>query len=184
MIPEVRTARLVLRGWTDADRDPYAALNADPRVREFLGPPMTPEESSSQIDRIVEHWDEHGYGLWCVELDGTCIGFTGLSTPDFMDGVEVGWRIAAEHWGRGYATEAARAALSFGFGHAGLDEIVSFTAAQNLRSRRVMEKLGMTRDVHGDFDHPRAGAELRRHVLYRLTYDAWFEDDARESWRR
>lgn len=184
MIPEVRTARLLLRGWTDADRAPYAALNADPRVREFLGPLLTPEEASAQLDRIVAHWEAHGFGLWCVDLDGTCIGFTGLSSPGFMAGVEVGWRLAAAHWGQGYATEAARAALSFGFGHAGLDEIVSLTAVQNVRSRRVMEKLGMTRDPHDDFDHPYAPPELRRHVLYRLSYDAWFADDERESWRR
>jgi ribosomal-protein-alanine N-acetyltransferase len=184
MIPEIRTARLVLRGWTDADREPYAALNADPLVMEFIGPLQTPAEASANVDRMLAHWAEHGFGLWCVELDGTCIGFTGLATPGFMPAVEVGWRLASAQWGHGYATEAARAALAFGFGQVGLDEIVSFTTVRNVRSRRVMDKLGMVRDPAADFDHPRAIPELRRHVLYRLPSATWAADDHGEAGRR
>ena len=169
MIPEVRTERLLLRGWTDADRPAYAAINADPLVMEFLGPLQSREEVDAHIDRMVAHWAEHGYGLWCVDLDGACIGFTGLATPGFMPGVEVGWRLASAQWGHGYAPEAARAALAFGFDVLGLAEILSFTTVRNVKSRRVMEKLGMTRDPDADFDHPRAIPELRLHVLYRLA---------------
>ena len=172
MIPEVRTERLVLRGWTDADRDPYAAINADPLVMELLGPLQTPDEASAHIDRMLAHWAEHDFGLWCVDLDGGCIGFTGLATPGFMPAVEVGWRLASRHWGHGYATEAARAALAFGFGDVGLDEIVSFTTVRNVRSRRVMEKLGLVRDPDADFEHPRATPELKPHVLYRIARPA------------
>ncbi len=168
MIPEIRTERLVLRGWTDADRQPYAAINADPLVMELIGPLQSRTETDAHIDRMVEDWAQHGFGLWCAELDGACIGFTGLTTPGFRSGVEVGWRLASAEWGNGYATEAARAALEFGFDELGLDEIVSFTYIANRRSRRVMDKLGMTRDPAADFDHPRAIPALRPHVLYRL----------------
>lgn len=173
MIPAVRTERLVLRGWTDADRPAYAAINADPAVREFLGPLLTRAQADAEVDRMLAHWAEHEFGLWCVELDGGCIGFTGLATPGFMPAVEVGWRLASAHWGHGYAPEAARAALAFGFGELGLDEIVSFTVVRNNKSRRVMEKLGMVRDPTADFDHPRATGDLRRHVLYRLPFGTW-----------
>ena len=173
MIPEVRTERLLLRGWTDADRPAYAAINADPLVmaiaRAGADPGREPTPSSTA-------WWPTGPSTatawWCVDLDGECIGFTGLATPrDAVHArcVEVGWRLASAHWGHGYAPEAARAALAFGFDDVGLDEIVSFTTVRNAKSRRVMEKLGMTRDPDADFDHPRATAELRRHVLYRLA---------------
>jgi len=127
------------------------------------------------VDRIETRFEEHGFGLWAVELaDGKpFIGFVGLAVPafeaHFTPAVEVGWRLAAEHWSRGYATEAARAALDYGFTTAGLDEIVSFTVPANSRSRAVMERLGMTHDPADDFDHPRIepGHPLRRHVLYR-----------------
>jgi RimJ/RimL family protein N-acetyltransferase len=169
MIPELRTERLLLRGWTDADRPAYAAVNADPLVMATLGPLLTREQSDANVDRMLAHWDEHGHGLWCVDLDGECIGFTGLMTPDFMpDAVEVGWRLRSDRWGHGYAPEAARAALAFGFDTCGLDEIVSFTWAGNTKSRRVMEKLGMVLDPAAGFDHPRAQPDLNPHVLYRL----------------
>jgi RimJ/RimL family protein N-acetyltransferase len=170
VIPEVRTERLLLRGWTDADRPAFAAINADPVVMETIGPLLSREESDAFVDRIVAHWAEHGYGLWCVDLDGECIGFTGLATPGFMPGVEVGWRLASTRWGNGYAPEAARAAVAFGFDVVGLDEIVSFTWVGNRNSRRVMDKLGMTQDVDGGFDHPRAPPRLNPHVLYRLSH--------------
>lgn len=176
-IAELETPRLRLRRWRSEDRAAFAALNADPRVVEFLPGPLSHAESDAVADRIVAHFAEHGFGLWAVEILGVApfAGFIGLSQPRFTAAftpcVEIGWRLAAEHWGRGYATEGARAALAFGFEPLGLTEIVSFTVPENLRSRRVMEKLGMTRDPAEDFDHPLlpAGHRLRRHVLYRVA---------------
>jgi RimJ/RimL family protein N-acetyltransferase len=167
-IPELRTERLVLRGFTDADRAALAEVNADPLVMATIGPLMSREQTDAQVDRILVHWAERGYGLWCVDLDGHCIGFTGLATPDFMPAVEVGWRLRSDRWGHGYAPEVARAALAFGFESCDLDEIVSFTWEGNTKSRRVMEKVGMTLDPAAGFDHPRALPELNPHVLYRL----------------
>jgi ribosomal-protein-alanine N-acetyltransferase len=168
-------ARVVLRPWRDEDRAAFAAMNADARVMEFLPKPLSRAESDALVDRIQAHFTTHGFSLWAVEVpESPFIGFTGLSTPRFSAAftpcVEVGWRLALEHWGKGYATEAARLALAYGFETAGLDEIVSFTTVANLRSRAVMERLGMRRDPADDFDHPSlpAGHPLRRHVLYRL----------------
>ena len=177
---QLRTERLCLRRWRTEDREPFAALNRDPRVMEFLPAPLSPEESGALIDRLEAHFQRHGFGLWAVEVPGvaSCIGFIGLSVPGFETHftpcVEVGWRLAAEHWGQGYATEGARAALAYGFEALGLAEIVSFTVPDNLRSRRVMEKLGMTHNRIDDFDHPllAPGHRLRRHVLYRCTSSA------------
>ncbi len=172
----LRTERLLLRPWRDADLDAFAALNADPRVMEFF-PAVLPRAESDEIAaRVRRAFDEQGWGLWAVEVPGKSefIGFTGLSRPrfeaHFTPCVEIGWRLAAAHWGLGYATEAARAALRYGFESAGLDEIVSMTVPANRRSIHVMEKLGLRRDPTGDFDHPRIpeGHPLRRHVLYRL----------------
>jgi RimJ/RimL family protein N-acetyltransferase len=178
----IRTDRLILRRWRDDDRAPFAAMNADPAVREFFQGTIGRKESDAFVDAIEAHWDEHGYGLWALEVaeSATFIGHTGLWPADFVPGgpaVEVGWRLARAQWGNGYATEAARAALRFGFEELGLDEIVSFTVPQNERSIRVMERLGLVRDPAGDFDHPRVDAErypeLVRHVLYRLERDQW-----------
>jgi RimJ/RimL family protein N-acetyltransferase len=172
----LRTQRLLLRRWRPDDRDPFAALNADPRVMEFFPAVLDREQSDAQADAIERHFQRHGYGLWALEVPGVTpfAGFVGLNhvpydTP-FTPAVEVGWRLAAELWGHGYATEAASAALAHGFTEAALTEIVSFTTPVNLRSLRVMERIGMTRDRSGDFDHPRlpAGHALRRHVLYRI----------------
>ncbi|GLW12552.1 N-acetyltransferase [Microtetraspora sp. NBRC 13810] len=170
------TERLLLRRWTEADREPFAALNADPRVMEFFPAPLTREESDALIDRIEAGLDADGFGWWALEVraTGEFVGFTGLVwqrfPAHFTPAVEVGWRLARPAWGHGYATEAARAALAHGFGEAGLAEVVSMTAAVNVRSRAVMERLGMTRDPADDFDHPRIaeGNRLRPHVLYRL----------------
>ena len=175
----IATDRLLLRHWRPEDRAPFAEMNADPRVMEFFPQLLSREESDSLVDRIEAHFAEHGYGLWAVEVPGSAdfIGFVGLCRPrftaHFTPCVEVGWRIAAEHWGRGYATEAARAAVDAGFKTVGLEEIVSMTVPSNVRSRRVMEKLGMTRDPADDFDHPflPEGHLLQRHVLYRLLAD-------------
>jgi RimJ/RimL family protein N-acetyltransferase len=173
----LRTERLVLRNWRDADLEPFAQMNSDPRVMEYLPALLTREESDVLAGRIRAHLDERRFGLWAAEVPGVAdfAGFVGLSVPafaaHFTPCVEVGWRLAAEFWGRGYATEGARAAIDFGFDTLGLDEIVSFTVPANLRSRRVMERLGMRRAPRDDFDHPQLplGHPLRRHVLYRLA---------------
>lgn len=177
---EIRTERLLLRRWVAADRAPFAALNADPEVAEHLPGVISRTESDAFADRIEAHFDSHGYGLWAVEVPGITpfAGFVGLSTPRFearfTPCVEVGWRLARGCWGQGYATEAAREALDFAFRQLGLEEIVSFTVPENVRSRAVMERIGMTRDPDGDFDHPRLpeGHRLRRHVLYRIARPA------------
>jgi ribosomal-protein-alanine N-acetyltransferase len=174
--PELRTERLLLRRWRPADREPFAALNADPAVMEHFPATMSRAESDGLVDRIEAAFDARGYALWAVEVtgDGGFAGFVGLAPvtfeAPFAPAVEVGWRLARERWGRGYATEAARAAVAFGFDVVGLDEITSFTVPANIRSRRVMERLGMSRDPADDFDHPviPPGHPLRRHVLYRL----------------
>ena len=174
--PEIRTQRLLLRRWRTSDRTPFAALNADPRVRECFPDCLSREQSDASADLIEAHFAEHGFGMWAVEIPGVAefAGFIGMSIPrfaaHFTPCVEIGWRLAAEHWGRGYATEGARACLDYGFDVLGRSEIVSFTAVNNTRSRRVMEKLGMTRDPADDFDHPALpdGHPLQRHVLYRI----------------
>jgi RimJ/RimL family protein N-acetyltransferase len=170
------TARLILRRWRDADRAAFAAMNADPRVMEHFPATLSRAESDASADRIAAHFKDRGFGLWAVEVPGVSefAGFCGLSVPrfeaPFMPCVEVGWRLAAEYWRRGYATEAARAALAFGFDVLGLEEIVSFATEGNLRSRRVMERIGMHRNPPDDFEHPGLppGHPLRRHVLYRI----------------
>ena len=179
---EVRTERLLLRRWRDEDRAPYIAMNQDPAVMEHLQGLQSPEISNAFIDKVEAHWDEHGWGLWAVEVPGVApfVGFTGLWPATHVLGYEsreTGWRLAREHWGHGYATEAAREALRFGFEDIGFDEIVSFTVPQNTRSRAVMERIGLAYVEGGDFDHPRVDAEayphIVRHVLYRLDRPTW-----------
>jgi RimJ/RimL family protein N-acetyltransferase len=156
-------------------------MNADPEVMEFFVAPLTREESDAFVDRIEAGFAEHGFGVWAVEEAGTgaFIGFTGLLhqtfEASFTPAFEIGYRLARHAWGHGYATEAAREAVRFGFERAGLVEIVSMTAVANVRSRAVMAKLGMTHDPDDDFDHPRVpdGHPLKRHVLYRLPVDRW-----------
>lgn len=171
----MQTSRLLLRRWRAQDRLPFAKLNADPRVVEFLPGPLTRAESDARADRIEAHFEEHGFGLWAVEVPGVLefAGFVGLARTTFdahfTPCVEVGWRLDADCWNRGYATEGARAALEYGFTTLRLDEIVSFTVPDNTRSRRVMEKIGMVLSPADEFDHPflPEGHRLRRHVLYR-----------------
>lgn len=175
--PELRTERLRLRRWLATDREPFAGLNRDPVVMEHFPSVLSREESDALVDRIEQHFQDHGFGLWAVEVPGVApfIGYVGLSVPRFearfTPCVEIGWRLAREHWGHGYATEGARAALDFGFQMLGLNEIVSFTVPGNVRSCRVMVRLGMTRNPDDDFDHPSLPKRhsLRRHVLYRIS---------------
>lgn len=172
---EITTYRLRLRQRQPEDRAPFAAMNADPRVMEFFLAPLSREESDAMVDRCEALIRERGWGAWAVELrdTGQFIGMTGLHAPSaplpFSPCIEVLWRLAFEHWDKGYATEAARAAVEFGLTVAGLDEIVAFTTIANVRSISVMRKLGMTEAEH--FDHPGvpAGSGLRPHVLYRLA---------------
>jgi RimJ/RimL family protein N-acetyltransferase len=175
VVPELHTDRLRLRQWTEDDRGAFARLNADARVMEYFPSRLSAAESHALATVIASHLEQHGWGLWAVEVPGVApfAGFVGLSRPrfdaHFTPCVEVGWRLAKEFWGRGYATEGALAALQFAFETLGLDEIVSFTTASNCPSRRVMERIGMTYDPRDDFDHPGlpVGHTLRRHVLYR-----------------
>ncbi|MBO4206989.1 GNAT family N-acetyltransferase [Micromonospora echinofusca] len=179
---ELRTSRLVLRQWRDDDLPFFAALNADPEVMEHFPAPLNRQDSDGLANRAAAHVATHGWGLWAVEVvaegspdQGRFAGFTGLSVPSFeahfTPAVEVGWRLARWAWGRGYASEAARAAVAYGFGRLGLAEVVSFTAVPNRRSAAVMRRIGMTHDPADDFDHPKLpdGDPLRRHVLYRLA---------------
>ncbi len=177
----LKTERLLLRRWQDSDREPFARLNADPRVMEFMPGPLTREESDAFVARIESHFEQYGFGLFAAELlpAHAFLGFMGLSVPTFQAHftpcVEIGWRLCAEYWGGGLATEGGREIVRYAFEVLELEALVSFTAAVNLRSRRVIEKLGMTRDPAEDFDHPRLpeGHPLRRHVLYRLRRAEW-----------
>ena len=180
MVQSLTTDRMILRRWRDADREPFQALNADPRVMEFFPSKLSPEESDQAIVWIEKHFETHGFSIYAAELTETktFIGFVGISVPmfdaPFMPAVEIGWRLACDYWGRGLATEAARAVVRHAFQTLKLPSLVSFTVPANLRSRRVMEKIGMFHDPAGDFDHPRLphGHPLRRHVLYRLPAHA------------
>jgi RimJ/RimL family protein N-acetyltransferase len=176
----IRTERLVLRRWRPDDREPFAALNADPEVMEHLAGLMSREESDAFVDRIEANWRERGFGLWAIEVpdEAGLIGYAGLAVHPFMTTPEIGWRLARRFWGRGFATEAARAALTDAFERVGLAEVVSFTVPANVRSTRVMERLGMTHDPRDDFDHPRfpPGHRLSRHVLYRVDRERWLRN--------
>ncbi|MEQ1864636.1 MAG: GNAT family N-acetyltransferase, partial [Micropepsaceae bacterium] len=177
----IESARLILRRWRDEDLEPFAAINADPAAMRFMPGVMTREETRALVARIDEHHKAHGFGIWALEAPGVAafVGFLGLQNvgfeAPFTPAVEIGWRLAPAFWGKGYATEGAKAALRFGFEDLNLDQIVSFTVAANKPSWSVMERIGMVRDADGDFDHPRlpVGHALRRHVLYRMARDAW-----------
>jgi RimJ/RimL family protein N-acetyltransferase len=167
---------LVLRRWRASDREPFAALNGDPGVMEFFPGVHSPQVSYEMMGRLEQDFEREGWGLWAVELPGELplAGLVGLmrvrTEMPFAPAVEIGWRLTPRAWGRGIAFEAAQATLDFAFGPAGLAEVVSYTAAGNVRSRRLMERLGMRRDAGGDFDHPMIvrGHPLAAHVLYRL----------------
>lgn len=182
---EFDTEHLRLRQWCAADREPFAALNADPKVMQFFPALLTRAESDAMADRCQALIGERGWGFWAVETRTTSefIGFVGLHVPaselPFSPCVEVGWRLAAKHWGKGFATEAARGALHVGFARLGLLEIVSFTAVGNIRSRAVMGRLGML-ETKETFEHPNIpiGHVLRRHCLYRLSRGQWLANTA------
>lgn len=175
------TPRLILRPWRDSDRGPFAKINSDPRVMEYFPHVLARAESDAFVDQITMHFAEHRFGLYAAELaaDRSFIGYIGLAVPKFTAAftpcVEIGWRLAADHWGKGLASEGAREIVRFAFATAGLDSLVSFTVPGNRRSRHVMEKIGMMRDPAEDFDHPAlpAGHPLQRHVLYRLHKADW-----------
>jgi len=164
----IETERLLLRAWRPADADPFAALNADPEVTRYLRGPMRRDESDELLARVRGHWQEHGFGLYAVEVkcSGAFAGFVGLAIPSFLPevlpAVEVGWRLARAHWGNGYATEGARASLAHGFGELGLRQIISLIDPRNTASVRVAERLGMTRGR--DRTHPVTRVRLAVYV--------------------
>ena len=174
----LETERLILRTWQDCDIDPMAAINCDPKVCEFV-PKLNHLETVSRIEHWMEHYAEHGFSLYAVELKstGAFIGFLGLMIPafdaHFTPAIEIGWRLASAHWNQGYATEGAKAVLAYAFDTLKLNEVVAFTAVNNKASRRVMEKIGMQHNPADDFAHPNLaeGHPLRPHVLYRLSHD-------------
>lgn len=178
---ELHTNRLTLRSWRDSDRQPFAAMSVDPDVMRYLTPLPTPGAADAWIDRQRAHEAGHGFGIWAVAAreSGVFLGAVGLVhvpyTAPFTPAVEVGWRLARHAWGRGYATEAAGAALQFGFEAAGLSGVVANAGRDHEASQQVMRRLGMTYDPADDFDHPRvpAGDPLRRQVLYRLSREMW-----------
>ncbi|MGN6466377.1 MAG: GNAT family N-acetyltransferase [Rhizobiaceae bacterium] len=179
----IRTPRLLLRNWEERDRDLFHRINSDPTVMEFFPFRRDRAEADVKMDELTAAIERDGFGFAAIETaaSGQCAGFAGLSRPKGLpmfppDTVEIGWRLAPEFWGKGYASEAARAWLAFGFETLGLEEIVSFAVASNRRSTAVMERIGMRRDPSGDFDHPAVGedhAHLHRHVVYRLAHDDW-----------
>lgn len=184
----IETSRLILRQWRTEDRLHFADMNADPEVMEHFVSTLDREASDAMADLGEKHLRDHGWGLWATEVkDGPAfIGFIGLWQPNFeahfMPAIEVGWRLARPAWGQGYAPEGAAAVLDFAFDHLGLTDIVSMTTIGNAKSRRVMEKLGLTHDSADDFDHPRVpDGPLRRHVLYRTTAPRWSAIQARRA---
>ncbi|MEU7085848.1 GNAT family N-acetyltransferase [Streptomyces achromogenes] len=175
---ELHTDRLLLRRWRDSDLEPWAAMNADPEVREHLGDLLSRDQSDASVAQYQADFDRRGYGWWAVEVRGTgeFIGFAGLDPVDDgmpFTGVEIGWRLARSAWGQGYATEAARAVLAYGFDTLGLPEILAVTTSTNHRSQAVMRRIGMIRDPADDFDDPSApDGPLRPNVLFRIARGA------------
>ncbi|MCE5295221.1 MAG: GNAT family N-acetyltransferase [Chlamydiales bacterium] len=177
----ITTERLLLRQWRQSDLEPFAKLNADPRVREFFPSVQTREQSDNSAKILLENIAKYGYGLWAVSLKDTdeFIGFIGIQDipfeSHFTPAVEIGWRLSHEYWGKGYATEGAKAVLEYAFNELHMPEIVALTSIHNKPSQNVMQKIGMHHDPKDDFDHPRVedGHWLKRHVLYRMSCDEW-----------
>lgn len=181
---EIRTNRLVLRSWRKEDFEPFAQINADPKVMEYFLAPMSKEESDQMMMRMQAKIEKRGWGLWAISPHDSSelMGFIGLNDVNretcpthFSPAVEVGWRLSPAYWGQGFATEGALACLSYAFETLHLSEVVSFTAVQNKKSVAVMERIGMHRNPADDFDHPKIpeGHWLRRQVLYRITKSEW-----------
>lgn len=174
--PTLETKRLILRHWKPEDLPEFAKMNADERVMEFFPSTLSSDESDAFAKAFQQELTEKNYGLWAVEVKGgpSFIGFVGLHEQTFpahfTPCIEIGWRLAHEHWGNGYAFEAAKEALRYAFEELKLPEIVSMTTVHNLRSRKLMEKLELTRNPADDFDHPKLpeGHPIRLHVLYRI----------------
>jgi ribosomal-protein-alanine N-acetyltransferase len=188
---DLRGARVLLRRWRSSDLPAFALLNADPEVMAYFPAALTRADSDALVACNEAHFATHGFGLWALEVPGQVpfAGLVGLVVPKFQAAftpcVEIGWHLAREHWGKGYAVEAASVVLRAAFGPLGLCEVVSLTVPDNLRSRRVMDRLGMQHAPREDFDHPLLppGHRLRRHLLYRLTRDAWGESRAQQPAR-
>ncbi len=183
MISIIETERLILRTWKKEDAAPYFQINQDPKVIEFLPGPLTMEQVNDFILTVNSHQDKNGYTLWaaCLKETGELMGFIGLNYTDwashFTPAVEVGWRLGSQFWGKGYATEGAKACLEYGFKKYGLKEIISFTVPANIRSIHVMEKIGLKRDLNGNFAHPKLAKDhpLSQHILYRLRADVYLQ---------
>jgi RimJ/RimL family protein N-acetyltransferase len=179
----IQTKRLILRSWKKKDLEPFVELNRDSRVMEYYPSIKSYQESLEEYNRILKEFEKEGFGFWAVSLIGGSdfIGFVGLNrvkfTAHFTPAIEIGWRLAFDHWKKGYATEGAMACLKYGFETLGLDEIVSFAAVKNMRSIAVMKRIGMHHDARDDFDHPRLAEDhrLKRHALYRLKRQEWEE---------
>lgn len=182
-ILQLESARLLLRQWSDEDLPAFAAMCADPQVMRYFPAPLSRLESAALIGRIRGHFAEHGFGFWALERkdSGAFIGFTGLAVVGFEAGftpaVEIGWRLAREHWGLGYASEAAWTALRCGFDRLALKDVVAFTTASNQPSQKVMQAIGMHPAPSEDFEHPKLAGDhpLRAHVLYRINREQWLE---------
>lgn len=177
IVNHIETERLILRSWREEDADVFTAINQDPRVIEFLRGPLSFKDCQDFITKTNRRIAKWGFGLWATTLknSGELIGFVGLNIPDFESHftpcIEIGWRLASQHWGKGYATEAAKSVLDVGFKKFVLNEIVAFTVPKNLRSIAVMERIGMKRDLAGDFLHPKLTPNhpLSQHILYRIS---------------
>lgn len=178
----IQTERLILRTWADEDAEAYFEINQDPKVIEFLKGPLNKQQVQDFIEYVRRHDEQYGYTTWAVELKETSrlMGFIGLNYVDwpahFTPAVEIGWRLGSQYWGKGYATEGAQAVLDYGFKQCNLQEIVSFAVPANVRSIRVMEKIGLKRDMQGDFLHPKLpqGHPLAKHILYRVRKRGYY----------
>ena len=179
----IETERLILRTWEKEDAKAYFQINQDPKVTEFLLGPLAMEQITGFIEAMNSHSASHGYTIWaaCLKETSELIGFIGLKSIDwkshFTPAVEIAWRLGAQYWGKGYATEGAKATVKYGFNQCGLEEILSFTVPDNIRSLQVMQKIGLKHDIQGSFEHPELPVDhpLSQHVLYRLTKEDYLK---------
>ena len=178
---ELRTARLLLRQWKESDIDAWCAMNADAEVRKYFPKVNSREESVAEAERIRASINQHGWGMWALEVPGVLpfAGFVGLNNPGFaapwQPAVEIGWRLARSAWQQGYATEGATAALDFAFTHLQLPQVMAMSVTTNAPSHRVMERIGLSPWPEMDFDHPRVPVDwpLKRHIVHRITDQQW-----------